>query len=72
MKAHAKVRTYEGVAHAAWDLAQQETLALNRIERFLNVGDSQSALAAMKDYFGQKKPPMEITSYDTEERKRVV
>ena len=72
MKAHDKERTYEGVARAAWDLAQQETRSLEQIEHFLDAGDSQKALEAMKNFFGKKKPPTEIRFYDTEERKQAV
>jgi hypothetical protein len=72
MITHAKERTYEGVARAAWALAQQEASALERIEHFLENGDSESALTAMKDFFGQKKPSARAQLYDTEERKRVV
>jgi len=73
MKPRAKERTYEGVARAAWDLAQQETQALEEIERLLEAGDSEAALNAMRDFFGKKKPPQkDDLLYDTEERKQAV
>lgn len=73
MKGQAKERTYEGVARAAWDLAQEETRALEEIERLLDAGDSERAMDAMRTFFGRKKPPAKETLlYETEERKQAV
>ena len=72
MTTHAKPRTYEGVSRAAWELARQETVALDKIEDYLLAGDSEHALAAMRDFFGHKKPCVGVRLYDTEDRKQAV
>lgn len=72
MRSFANHRTYEGVARAAWALAQEENEKLERIERLLEAGDSSGALNAMNDFFGHKKPIERVDLYGAEEREQAV
>lgn len=49
---------YAGLARAAWEIAKERSLLLDEIERLLDAGENDAAIAAMRRYINPNKKPV--------------
>jgi hypothetical protein len=47
---------YRGLARVAMQIAEEESRQLDEIERLLDTGENDAAIAAMRKFIGPKKP----------------
>jgi hypothetical protein len=62
---------YRGLARVAMQIAEEESKQLDEIERLLDAGENDAAIAAMRKFIGPKKPVGGVTTDETGKRKTI-